>query len=110
MYEYKVRRIIRAVDGDTVDAEIDLGFGVRGVFRFRLAFIDAALRGVHRCISDGIDVRGFHYWSALDNFEWNHGYGKRFGLVHVDYATQARTIKRSGRWYAGVTRENGVKG
>ncbi len=63
-----------------------------------------------RAIEDGVPLAGYYCWSLLDNFEWNHGYGKRFGLVHVDYASQARTIKRSGRWYAGVTRENGVKG
>jgi beta-glucosidase len=47
----------------------------------------------------GVDVRGFFYWSLMDNFEWNHGYAKRFGLIHVDYATQKRTLKDSARWY-----------
>jgi beta-glucosidase len=44
----------------------------------------------------------------MDNFEWGYGYGKRFGLVYVDYATQARTIKQSGRWFSQVTRQNGL--
>ena len=44
---------------------------------------------------DGIDVRGYIYWSALDNFEWQHGYAQRFGLIAVDRATQERTVKRS---------------
>ena len=63
-----------------------------------------------RAVEEGVPLAGYYCWSLLDNFEWNHGYAKRFGLVHVDYATQARTIKRSGRWYAEVTRENGVRG
>jgi beta-glucosidase len=49
------------------------------------------------------DVRGYYLWSLLDNFEWSYGYSKRFGIVHVDYDTQQRTVKDSGRWYAEVT-------
>ena len=44
-------------------------------------------------------MRGFFYWSLLDNYEWDSGYDKRFGLVHVDYATQQRTLKDSAHWY-----------
>ena len=57
---------------------------------------------------DGVDVRGFFVWSLLDNFEWAHGYTKRFGLVHVDYETQSRTVKDSGEWYADVIRTNQI--
>ncbi len=64
----------------------------------RIAFIDATVRGVARCLTDGIDVRGYHYWSALDNFEWNHGYRPKFGLVAVDRTTQQRTVKPSARF------------
>jgi beta-glucosidase len=53
-------------------------------------------------------VRGYFVWSLLDNFEWAKGYALRFGIVHVDYQTQARIIKRSGQWYADVARENGI--
>ena len=70
----------------------------------RIAFLDAYLRAVHRAIEEGVDVRGFFQWSFMDNFEWAFGYAKRFGLVHVDYATQARTPKSSARWYAEVSR------
>jgi beta-glucosidase len=50
-------------------------------------------------MAQGVDVRGYFLWSLLDNFEWNSGYEKRFGIVHVDYATQVRTPKDSATWY-----------
>jgi len=68
----------------------------------RLAFIDAHLRATHDAMERGVDVRGYFAWSLLDNFEWAYGYGQRFGIVHVDYASQRRTPKASGRYYASV--------
>ena len=70
----------------------------------RIAFLDSYLRAVHRAIDEGVDVRGFFQWSFMDNFEWAFGYAKRFGLVHVDYATQRRTPKSSAHWYAELAR------
>jgi len=64
----------------------------------RIAFLDAHLAEVRRAIADGVPVAGYYVWSLLDNYEWALGYGPRFGLVHVDYATQARTPKAS--WHA----------
>ena len=64
--------------------------------------------GAPRRSSAGADVRGYFVWSLLDNFEWAYGYAKRFGIVHVDYATQARTPKDSARFYAQVVKENAV--
>lgn len=61
---------------------------------------------LHRAVAEGFDVRGYFLWSILDNFEWAEGYGKRFGIVHIDYATQRRTPKLSARWYAEVARSN----
>lgn len=74
----------------------------------RVAFLDGHLRAVHRAIADGVDVRGYFVWSLLDNFEWAEGYRRRFGIVHVDFETQARTIKASGHWYAGVVARNAL--
>jgi beta-glucosidase len=54
-----------------------------------------------------VDVRGYFHWSIMDNFEWAEGYKQRFGLVHVDYATQTRTIKDSGIWFSKVIKSNG---
>jgi beta-glucosidase len=74
----------------------------------REAFLHEHLLQAHRAIADGVPLSGYFVWSLLDNFEWAWGYGKRFGVIYVDYATQERIVKRSGRWYAGVTRENAV--
>ncbi len=57
---------------------------------------------------DGVDVRGYMVWSLMDNFEWGHGFSKRFGLTYIDYVTQKRIIKDSGAWYAEVIRKNEV--
>ncbi len=73
----------------------------------RIAYVQRALRGVARCLQDGIDVRGYIYWTALDNFEWIFGYRPTFGLIAVDRATQERTVKPSARWLGKVARTNG---
>ena len=54
-------------------------------------------------------MRGYYVWTLLDNFEWAWGYDKRFGIVHVDFETQQRTLKDSARWYADVAARNGVE-
>ncbi len=73
----------------------------------RIDFMKRYLRELHRSIEDGAQVMGYMYWSVMDNFEWADGYDKRFGLVHVDYQTQKRTIKDSGYFYGDVIRTNG---
>jgi beta-glucosidase len=74
----------------------------------RVAFVRGALEGVARCLDDGIDVRGYVYWSALDNFEWAYGYGPTFGLVSVDRSTFARTPKPSAEWLGAVAHANSL--
>ena len=70
----------------------------------RVAFIEEALRGVDSCIEDGIPVKGYMYWSLLDNFEWQKGFSMTFGLIAVDRATQQRSPKRSLTFLGGYAR------
>jgi beta-glucosidase len=74
----------------------------------RIEFYRGYLSAVARAIQDGADVRGFHAWTLTDNFEWAEGYRARFGLVWVDFATQQRIVKESGRWYGEVAKGNAV--
>jgi beta-glucosidase len=74
----------------------------------RISYHREYLAALARAMSEGADVRGYHAWSLLDNFEWAEGFSQRFGLTYVDYKTQNRTIKDSGRWYAKVAAENRV--
>ena len=74
----------------------------------RVAYYRAHLRAVHRALCEGVDLRGYFAWSLLDNYEWSLGYSKRFGIVHVDYATLERTPKASARFYAQVIRTHGA--
>jgi beta-glucosidase len=73
----------------------------------RVDYYRTHLRAAHEAIRRGVDLRGYFAWSLLDNFEWSLGYAKRFGIVHVDYETQERTVKDSGRFYSEVIRTNG---
>jgi beta-glucosidase len=83
----------------TVDGRID--------DYLRVDYYRTHLRAAYDAMRRGVDLRGYFAWSLLDNFEWSLGYAKRFGIVHVDYATQERTVKASGRFYSEVIRSNG---
>lgn len=74
----------------------------------RIAYIESVLTGFERCLDSGIDVRGYFYWSLLDNFEWLFGYSPKFGLIEVDRSTQRRTVKASAKWLGRVARNNGI--
>jgi beta-glucosidase len=76
--------------------------------RERVEFISEALRGLHRCIEDGVDVRGYFVWSLLDNFEWHLGFGPKLGLCAVDRDTFARQPKPSARWFGDVAKANAL--
>jgi len=84
------------VDGRVADAE-------------RVAFLRNHFAAAHRAIQDGVRLTGYCVWSLMDNFEWAHGYAPRFGLVHVDYGTLARTVKDSGRWLAASSAANAIE-
>jgi beta-glucosidase len=85
-----------APDGQVHDAE-------------RLDYIRDHLAEVRQAMHEGVDIRGYFVWSLLDNFEWHHGYSKRFGITYVDYETQKRIVKDSGRWYSNVITQNGFE-
>lgn len=72
----------------------------------RVSYIQRHLEMVKKSIEIGVPVHGYFVWSLLDNFEWGFGYSKRFGIVHVDYETQKRTLKSSAKWYQQKIREN----
>jgi beta-glucosidase len=74
----------------------------------RVEFISTALEGLHRCIADGIDVRGYFVWSLLDNFEWHLGFGPKLGICTVDRVTFERRPKPSAHWFGGVAKANAL--
>lgn len=74
----------------------------------RIDYLRGHILAARSAIERGVNLRGYFVWSLLDNFEWAHGYSKRFGLIHVDYETQKRTPKASARFYSEVIRANGL--
>jgi beta-glucosidase len=66
------------------------------------------LRAARQAIEAGVNLRGYYVWSLLDNFEWQSGYSKRFGIFYVDFPTQKRVLKDSARFYSSVIRSNGA--
>ncbi len=75
----------------------------------RWSYLQRHIQAMARAMQRGASVIGYCCWSLLDNFEWAHGYGPRFGIVDVDYATQRRTVRESGRRYADVCRRNAIE-
>jgi beta-glucosidase len=74
----------------------------------RIVFMRSYLTQLQRATADGVPVKGYFHWSAMDNFEWINGYGDRFGLVHVDFKTQKRTPKTSAAWFREAVARNEV--
>ena len=77
--------------------------------RERIHYLQSYISAMRDAVKRGADVRGYFIWSLLDNFEWGAGYQNRFGIVHVDFASQKRTPKASARWYAGMIRSSAVR-
>jgi len=75
----------------------------------RISFMRDHLLAAHRAIDAGVPLRGYFHWSLMDNFEWGHGYTKRFGLVRVDFDTFERTPKKSARWYREAVAASAVE-
>jgi beta-glucosidase len=86
-----------ASDDKVVDGEVNDGR--------RISFLNRHLAAVDAAVKQGVDVRGYFIWSLMDNFEWAFGYERRFGIIHVDYATQKRTLKRSAQLVARFLKE-----
>ncbi|WP_018680178.1 GH1 family beta-glucosidase [Actinokineospora enzanensis] len=98
--------LIVTENGSSFEDTVDADGRVRDTDRTH--YLAEHLHAVHAAIAGGADVRGYLAWSLLDNFEWSFGYTRRFGLVHVDFDTQRRRIKDSGRFYAEVVAANAV--
>lgn len=99
--EHTIRRAVEVTDLPVIVTEN--GIGTADDAR-RVAFIERALQGVEACIRNGLDVRGYMYWSLFDNFEWVFGYRPTFGLVAVDRITQVRSVKQSAHFYGEIAR------
>ena len=107
--EYAPRAIYITENGAAYDDDPGAA-GADGDYddRARQRYLHAHLEAAAAAAEAGAPLRGYFVWSLLDNFEWRHGYRKRFGLVHVDYRTGARTPRRSAYWYRGVIAAGGV--
>ncbi|MEW6716983.1 MAG: GH1 family beta-glucosidase [Chloroflexota bacterium] len=102
---YPGLRLFITENGICVPDGIDFDGRVRDERRIR--YLRDHLKYTKQAMDEDVPVDGYFVWSLLDNFEWAHGYQMRFGLVYVDFKTQKRTIKDSGRWFARVVKENG---
>jgi len=74
----------------------------------RIMYLRNCLGQLRKAVKEGAGVKGYFVWSLLDNYEWADGYGKRFGLIYVDYLTQKRTPKLSAQFFSSVIASNGV--
>ena len=104
--EYGVGRIIVTENGTATHEIRSLNGEVEDPQR--VDYLQRHLEKMHLAIEDGAPVAGYMLWAFSDNFEWAFGYNSRFGLVYVDFETQKRTVKRSGRWYADVISKNAI--
>ncbi|PPG38264.1 GH1 family beta-glucosidase [Pseudoclavibacter sp. RFBA6] len=76
----------------------------------RTDYLRRHFAAARRAMDRGVDLRGYLVWSLMDNFEWGYGYSKRFGVVHIDYETQRRTVKNSGLWLSDLIRNRQISG
>ncbi|MEU9862460.1 GH1 family beta-glucosidase [Streptomyces sp. NPDC047971] len=100
--DYGVRRLYVTENGSAFPDAVGPDGSVHDQDRIR--YLEQHIAACARAVRKGAPLAGYYAWSLLDNFEWAYGYDKRFGLVHVDYATQARTVKASGHRYAEIIR------
>ncbi len=105
--EYQVSRLYVTENGAAFADELGADGQVHDPRRVK--YLQEHFVQAHRAIQDGAPLAGYFVWTLLDNFEWAFGYSKRFGLIYVDYPTQERIVKESGRWYREVIAENRVR-
>jgi beta-glucosidase len=103
--DYGPKAIIVTENGTTLPDAIDPSGEVRDPKR--ISYIARHLAATRQAIEDGAPVKGYFLWSFMDNFEWGFGYTKRFGMIYVDYPTQRRIVKDSGKWYAAAAKAKG---
>ena len=103
---YGVKAIYITENGCGYDVESVVNGEVHDLHR--RDYVRTYLRELHRSIADGSPVKGYFLWSFMDNYEWQDGYTRRFGIVHVDFKTQKRTPKLSAKWYSAVMAENRI--
>ncbi len=103
--DYRVPRLYVTENGSAWPDRIDADGSVRDTERAE--YLEQHLAAAARAVARGVPLAGYFVWSLMDNFEWSYGYAKRFGLIHVDYPTQTRTIKTSGYRYAKLIAEHG---
>jgi len=104
--EYGPKKIYITENGAAFPDDVEIGGRIRDARR--IDFLRGHVTAAHRAIADGVPLMGYFVWSLLDNFEWAHGYTKRFGLYRVDYPTQRRIARDSSFWYHDVVARNAV--
>lgn len=108
VYErYELPPVYITENGACINTDIDAHGNVHDVARTK--YLASHIEECANVIDSGIDLRGYFAWSLMDNFEWAEGYKMRFGLVHVDFDTQVRTIKDSGYWYSELSQTHRAK-
>jgi beta-glucosidase len=75
---------------------------------YRIDYLRSHIASAHRAVAEGINLAGYFVWSLMDNFEWDRGYSKRFGITYIDYPTGKRILKKSALWYRDVISRNGI--
>jgi beta-glucosidase len=102
--EYRPKEIYITENGVCVPDGVDFDGRIRDERRIR--YLSSHIREIHRAIEVGVPIKGYFHWTLMDNFEWAFGYRMRFGLVYVDFETQKRIIKDSGKWYSDLVKRN----
>jgi len=105
--DYGAPEIVITENGIAQEDQLDTDGRIRDTYR--RDYLAAHLEQIGNALADGAKVRGYCCWSLLDNFEWDMGWGQRFGLIHVDYQTLKRTVKESGWWYRDFIGQQGRK-